>query len=293
MKKTFCVILTVLICAACLNTVYAADEKATWQENSLSLVIFEPGTIDETKYTAEIKNKFSEYLEPSGNLHVLMYNGGFVPRANIIIRNDRALVSLDALAPLPGFDLVYKAETNEIVGTINNRVFQLFIGSGEIKVYGVSYPIPTAPEFIGSSVYVPIRILAEFAGMKIDYSQLGYRQRSAAAQVSVISICDNIQVVSKAKATQIVLDESKITYEEVKSYLEESGEGFTIHADYDWSSISYMGVSFMRYHCFELKGFEDFPIYVNMVTGEIFSQNAGLPFICLSPGFPNIPWMYQ
>ena len=61
--------------------------------------------------------------------------------------------------------------------------------------------------------------------------------------------------------------------------------------NYDASAVTYTGKKLGRFYIYELKEFENFPIYFNEYTGEIYSESAGLAFAGLHKGFINIGFM--
>ncbi len=60
---------------------------------------------------------------------------------------------------------------------------------------------------------------------------------------------------------------------------------------YDASAVTYTGKKLGRFYVYELKEFENFPIYFNEYTGEIYSEAVGLPLVGLDKHFINIGFM--
>lgn len=151
-------------------------------------------------------------------------------------------------------------------------------------------------------LYVPLRFVAETFGGKVqyvdDYEKTYCHEDDSESpnwvKVSVIAIempnGTKPQYVSK-NGLEKITDVSVQYQKDLIAAKEETNQEIEQKFYYDASAVTYTGKKLGRFYVYELKGFENFPIYFNEYTGEIYSESAGLAFAGLHKGFINIGFM--
>ena len=142
-------------------------------------------------------------------------------------------------------------------------------------------------------LYVPLRFVVETFGGKTfcneDNSEFPNRVK---VNVIAIEIPDGTkpQYVSKDGMEKII-DVSVQYRQDLIAAREEANQKIEEKFYYDASAVTYTGKKLGRFYVYELKEFENFPIYFNEYTGEIYSEAVGLPLVGLDKHFINIGFM--
>jgi len=284
-------------------TAYAAD-NAQWRQDDPSIQIYDAGSIDDSKdavvmLTADGSQWVtSDLLVPGSPIRLLMVNGGFVPSAQIIVRNDRTLVPIRVISEILGAKVNWDVNQKTVTVTDLNTRIILKINSAQASVNGQSVVLDVPAIISSDRTYVPLRFIAE--AMKAQAGYTGNFNDSpdsltAGYNIGIVYIektgdktsYDNKAGLAAVKAA------SADTYKQVVDYLKQTDRTFSdTDPDYDSQNIAYVS-TFGQYYVYRLTGFEGFNILFNSYTGKIFCQQPGLPFLDIGEGFINIGWLYQ
>jgi len=283
-------------------SVAAAD--AAWLQDDPSINIYDAGSVDDNNMAVQMQNAdgsqwvTTDLLTPGSPIRLLMINGGFVPSAQIIVQNDRTLVPLRVISETLGAQVDWNADLRAVTVTSTDTTIVLTIGSLQATVNGQAVALDTAPAIYSDRTYVPLRFIAEVMNAQVDYTDKFNDTPKGSLAGYNLGIVTIEKTADKPKFTQdqglaAVKAASAATYSDLKDYLKANGTTFTANSpDYDSQKISYIN-TFGRYYVYRLAGFEDFNILYDSYTGDIFSQQPGLPFLFIGQGFINIGWLYQ
>lgn len=290
-------------------TTALADEKVSWEENNADIAVYDTDFKDlyeidylntatgiyESTYEKDVKN----------GIRLLMVNGGFVADPGTILYDDGVVfISANKLAGAIGVNIrTFQDENYGTTISIKNGNSTLTMNYYSADFNGESLNIKYGLERINGDVYVPLRLVVEKFGGKIEY-----------IKDYVDSICNVYYTMDHPEINMIVVEmpsnhEKTYTVDEglseikemsveehdyVVDYMKEIKQPFDENnPDYDPLMIKYTGNNIGRYYVYELEGFEDMPIFFNKYTGEVYSNKPGLPFVNIEKGFPNIGWLYQ
>jgi len=310
MKKFATAIITAFLSMITLNTATFAADTAQWTQNNPSIDVFDAGSVDASNMAVQMPNAdgsqmvTTSLLPPGSPIRLLMINGGFVPGAQIIVQNDRTLVPVRIISETLGAQVDWDANQKVVTVTDPNTTIVLKIGSSEATVNGDTVTLDAAAMISSDSrTYVPLRFIAEAMNAQVGYTdkfndtpvsqQNNNQLLSYNVGIVTIEKTDNQPTYSADAGLAAVKAASADTYKQVTDYLKANNTTFTnFSPDYDSQKITYI-TAFGRYYIYRLAGFESYNILYNSYTGEIFSQQPGLPFLAIGEGFINIGWLYQ
>lgn len=282
-------------------------ESISWEKNKADIGIYQtelsdfyeisfgnPDTgISERTFERDVKN----------GIRLLMINGGFVPEPDTVLQNGIIYAPLEKIAEPLGitYDLtrqegkyltLQKGDTTLVFPRYNESTVLLNGHEMAASYYLCDY----------DHLYVPLRFVAETFGGKVqyvdDYEKTFCNEDNSEfpnrVKVNVIAIemPDGIkpQYVSKDGMEKII-DVSVQYQQDLIAAREEANQKIEEKFYYDASAVTYTGKKLGRFYVYELKEFENFPIYFNEYTGEIYSKAVGLPLVGLDKHFINIGFM--
>jgi len=292
--------------------------QRNWQRNRIGISIYEPDGDYRPFFEVQYDNPagqhgyITEHFNPNDHIRLLMIDGGFVPEASLIIRNNRTLAPVDVVSLL-GLGIEQTDSCEISIAIFDGAVLLMNVGETEATMYmGTIFEkqmtTDTAPEIIEGRLYLPLRFVAEAFGFEVQYfGTFNFLPNSfrdyiliPRDMVSVAVIESLVQDSESLKTPEDGLDAiiplSLAKYEVLLEYYESMGAEFgdadAHNRDYDPTDIFFTEVRLGRFYVFQLRGF-DFMIFFNRVTGQVYSEKAGLPFIRVEEGFINITWLYQ
>lgn len=282
-------------------------ESIRWEKNKADIDIYRtelsdfyeisfenPDTgISERTFERDVKN----------GIRLLMINGGFVPEPDTVLQNGIIYAPLEKIAEPLGitYDLtrqegkyltLQKGDTTLVFPRYNESTVLLNGHEMAASYYLCDY----------DHLYVPLRFVAETFGGKVqyvdDYEKTFCNEDNSAdlnrVKVNVIAIempdGTKPQYVSKDGMEKII-DVSVQYQQNLIAAREEANQKIEEKFYYDASAVTYTGKKLGRFYVYELKEFENFPIYFNEYTGEIYSEAVGLPLVGLDKHFINIGFM--
>ena len=249
--------------------------------------------ISERTFERDVKN----------GIRLLMINGGFVPEPDTVLQNGIIYAPLEKIAEPLGitYDLtrregkyltLQKGDTTLVFPRYNESTVLLNSHEMAASYYLCDY----------DHLYVPLRFVVETFGGKVqyvdDYEKTFCNEDNSEfpnrVKVNVIAIemSDGTkpQYVSKDGMEKII-DVSVQYRQDLIAAREEANQKIEEKFYYDASAVTYTGKKLGRFYVYELKEFENFPIYFNEYTGEIYSEAVGLPLVGLYKHFINIGFM--
>ena len=248
--------------------------------------------ISERTFERDVKN----------GIRLLMINGGFVPEPDTVLQNGIIYAPLEKIAEPLGitYDLtrregkyltLQKGDTTLVFPRYNESTVLLNSHEMAASYYLCDY----------DHLYVPLRFVVETFRGKVqyvdDYEKTFCNEDSEfpnRVKVNVIAIempdGTKPQYVSKDGMEKII-DVSVQYRQDLIAAREEANQKIEEKFYYDASAVTYTGKKLGRFYVYELKEFENFPIYFNEYTGEIYSEAVGLPLVGLYKHFINIGFM--
>ena len=249
--------------------------------------------ISERTFERDVKN----------GIRLLMINGGFVPEPDTVLQNGIIYASLEKIAEPLGitYDLTHqegkyltlqKDDTTLVFPRYNESTVLLNGHEMAASYYLCDY----------DHLYVPLRFVVETFGGKVqyvdDYEKTFCNEDNSEfpnrVKVNVIAIemPDGIkpQYVSKDGMEKII-DVSVQYQQDLIAARDEANQKIEEKFYYDASAVTYTGKKLGRFYVYELKEFENFPIYFNEYTGVIYSEAVGLPLVGLYKHIINIGFM--
>lgn len=246
--------------------------------------------ISERTFERDVKN----------GIRLLMINGGFVPEPETVLQDGVVYAPLEKIAEPLGisYDLtrqegnyltLKKGDTTLVFPKYNESTVLLNGHKMAVSYYLCDYDY----------LYVPLRFVAETFGGKVQYvddyeKTFCHETDIDRAKVNIIAIempdGTKPQYVSEDGLEKII-DVSVQYQQELIAAREDAQQEMDKKFYYDASAVAYTGKKLGRFYVYELKGFENFPIYFNEYTGEIYSETARLPFVGLDKHFINIGFM--
>ncbi len=281
-----------------------------WTANNFNLAIYLPGSVFENAYEVSYNNKTVETPpENTESIDLLMVNGGMYPNADIQISDGTALLRADILVDCFGAG-VDTTKNDKLTISLDGVRIEMTMGTRSATINGKPSDMPISYKLIDGNPYIPIRFVCEAFGYTMGYhgsgsafgmgkSETPYatERGNSKALVNIITIErpeKDAKELTPEQGLNIVKAASHNTYLDTADYMRLSQRNFDEnYPDYDYNNINYTGLIVGRYYVYSLKDFDDMNIYFNKYTGEIFAEHAGLPFVSVSRGFINIPWMYQ
>lgn len=278
--------------------------KTKWLVNNPSIAIYDPGVQDDGVYHVNYNDTEAELVPESDSIHLLMINGGFVSDPQIIVEDGRTLVPIRIISEILGAKVDWADTTKTVTITEGDNIVSLQINNSVAKINGVNKILDVPAKIINSKTYVPLRFIVEALDAEVQYvpsfanaeDNTPHLQPKAKVNAVVIEkVLPNVAVSTPTQGLAIIRKASAETYSELLAYYAEIdatfGDGY--NKDYDSQLISYTNENIGRYYIYKLKGFESYKILFNKYTEEIYCEKAGLPFLNISKGFINIPWIYQ
>jgi hypothetical protein len=86
------------------------------------------------------------------------------------IKNSRTMVPLRALSEAFGFQVEWVAEKQEIILTLDQKRIHFYIGKTQVLLNEEVLTIDAAPEIVNSSTFVPLRVVSEIMGARIEWN---------------------------------------------------------------------------------------------------------------------------
>lgn len=282
-------------------------ESIRWEKNKADIDIYQTELSDFYEISFENPNTgISERTferDVKNGIRLLMINGGFVPEPDTVLQNGIIYAPLEKIAEPLGitYDLtrqegkyltLQKGDTTLVFPRYNESTVLLNGHEMAASYYLCDY----------DHLYVPLRFVAETFGGKVqyvdDYEKTFCNEDNSAdlnrVKVNVIAIempdGTKPQYVSKDGMEKII-DVSVQYQQNLIAAREEANQKIEEKFYYDASAVTYTGKKLGRFYVYELKEFENFPIYFNEYTGEIYSEAVGLPLVGLDKHFINIGFM--
>lgn len=282
-------------------------EPPKWIENKADVGIYQTELSDfyeisfmnldsnceESTYERDVKN----------GIRLLMINGGFVPEADTVLQDGVVYAPLEKIAEPLGITYDLTDESGNYLTLKKGDTTLVFPRYNESTVLLNGHEMAASYYLCDYDyLYVPLRFVAETFGGKVqyvdDYEKTYCHEDDSESpkwiKVSVIAIempnGTKPQYVSQnglEKNTDVSVQYQK----DLIAAKEEANQEIEQKFYYDASAVTYTGKKLGRFYVYELKGFENFPIYFNEYTGEIYSESAGLAFVGLHKGFINIGFM--
>lgn len=282
-------------------------ESIKWEKNKADIGIYKtdlsdfyeisfdnPETgISERTFERDVKN----------GIRLLMINGGFVPEPETVLQDGVVYAPLEKIAEPLGisYDLtrqegnyltLKKGDTTLVFPNYNESIVLRNGHEMAVSYYLCDY----------DQLYVPLRFVAETFGGKVQYvndyektfCQEDHSEVPNWVKVNIIAIempdGTKPQYVSK-DGLEKIMDVSVQYQQQMIAAREEANLEIGEKFYYDASAVTYTGKKLGRFYVYALKEFENFPIYFNEYTGEIYSETTGLPFVGLDKHFINIGFM--
>ena len=303
MKRTLTAVITAILCVITANAYAYAEESAKWKQDDPGINIYDAGSISDEFCVVQMENAEGNWvtvdlLTPGSPIRLLMINGGFVPGAQIIVQNNRTLVPVRIISEVLGAKVDWDGNKRTVTVTGAGTFIILTIDSSQAAVNGQKVTLDAPATIFSDKTYVPLRFIAEALNAQVGYTD---KFNDAAGsllnnyQISMVTIEKSADKPKYAvnDGLAAVKDASAATYQTVANYLKQTDRTFSdSYPNYDPQKITYVN-SFGRYYVYRLEGFEYFNILYNSYTGEIFSQQPGLPFLFIGKGFISIEWLYQ
>ena len=256
-----------------------------WKENNLGLDIYTADAFDDMLIHIEyldytnvpvdrwwMYETIEEMHGKDEGIDLLVINGGFVPRPQMIGEHDDPYVPLHILAyigiNIDREELVVSIPVLEHMG----EFYYSLVSAAESKGYTASFY--ASFNAVSNPLYEHSRAFRDTVGVWV------LEQPIANDQAELKTIDEGLtytKALSEAEYSVIL-----------EQYADEG-----IPNDYDPSQIVYTGKTFGRYYIFQLEGFDP-TLFYNRYTGELYSECYGLPAISINKGFSNLSWgLYQ
>ncbi len=68
-----------------------------------------------------------------------------------------------------GAQVVWDNKTKRVTVLRGDKMLELWVGKDTMTANGIRQPVPAAPLLIKGSVYVPVRLISEQLGQKVDW----------------------------------------------------------------------------------------------------------------------------
>lgn len=282
-------------------------ESIRWEKNKADIGIYQtelsdfyeisfenPDTgISERTFERDVKN----------GIRLLMINGGFVPEPDTVLQNGIIYAPLEKIAEPLGITYELTRQEGKYLTLQKGDTTLVFPRYNESTVLLNSHEMAASYYLCDyDHLYVPLRFVVETFGGKVqyvdDYEKTFCNEDNSEfpnrVKVNVIAIempdGTKPQYVSKDGMEKII-DVSVQYRQDLIAAREEANQKIEEKFYYDASAVTYTGKKLGRFYVYELKEFENFPIYFNEYTGEIYSEAVGLPLVGLDKHFINIGFM--
>lgn len=249
--------------------------------------------ISERTFERDVKN----------GIRLLMINGGFVPEPDTVLQNGIIYAPLEKIAEPLGITYELTRQEGKYLTLQKGDTTLVFPRYNESTVLLNSHEMAASYYLCDyDHLYVPLRFVVETFGGKVqyvdDYEKTFCNEDNSEfpnrVKVNVIAIempdGTKPQYVSKDGMEKII-DVSVQYRQDLIAAREEANQKIEEKFYYDASAVTYTGKKLGRFYVYELKEFENFPIYFNEYTGEIYSEAVGLPLVGLYKHFINIGFM--
>lgn len=282
------------------------EEPLKWAKNKADIGVYQtelsdfyeisfdnPDTgISERTFERDVKN----------GIRLLMINGGFVPEPETVLQDGVVYAPLEKIAEPLGISYELARQEGNYLTLKKGDITLVFPKYNESTVLLNGHKMAASYYLCDYDyLYVPLRFVAETFGGKVQYvddyeKTFCYEDHSDTDRVKVNVIAIEMpdgtkpQYVSEDGLEKII-DISVQYQQDLIAAREEAQQEMDEKFYYDASAVAYTGKKLGRFYVYELKGFENFPIYFNEFTGEIYSQMVGLSFVGLDKDFINIGFM--
>ncbi len=301
MKKFLAFMIAFCMITVSIGVSALAEDVKPFLKGSTTISIYEPGTTYDDGYSVDYEATEQIYLPADKKIILLMINGAFIPDASIIIKDDRTLVPVRLISETLGAKVDWDQPTKTVTITTDENEVVLILDTTAAIVNGEAKVLDVPATAFNESTYVPLRFIGEALGAEVQYIPTLAFAPTAREELNNVSCV----IVDKAESDDVAIDitealktvkaESQATYDMIKDYVGLNGVelGSEGYPDYDPNAILYTTKNFGRYYIFVLATYEKYPIFFNKYTGEILSQNPGLPFLNIDNGFPRLGFLYQ
>ncbi len=310
MKKILCFgIFLAAMLAGCIapdkNT--TVQTKYPWNENNFTIGISETEFegVYGINYLDEDTQQYETFYEksPAGQIFLLAVNGGYLPVPDILATpKGNIYVPMEYLEPIGITAETIKNEDGTKILLKYGKDTLLLAKNRAPEKNGEAVEIKfPAVEMLDEKIYVPVCFVVEQFGGTVDNiddfsKEFCNESMRISLKISLIGIempMEQIDSFSIEEGLQAVIESSITEYEGLLTLLEERGESFTeSDPDYDPRAVCYSGKKFGRYYIYKLSGFEDFPIFFNCYTGEIYGVQPWDIMFSVTQCFPNIRKLY-
>jgi hypothetical protein len=300
MKKIILPLVLIILLGHFIITANAADNNRFAPDNPQVSI---SGYNDSFPYnTIDFYYGNSKYLDSGKPVNLLMVNGGFVNCGNIFITDGTAYVQAQSFCDI--IKAEYICAGNMCTVKYNNIQIKYSLGGDEIDIKTSgdesTRKITKQPIINNGEVFIPIRIYAEILGYNVDFNQKLYGNHII---VNTVIVDDNIhnKFYSPDEGYDIVRNAVKKMYlgivENIESNMEQNhfpDEALKkVKSDAGSFEIVYTDSVYGRYYIYHIKNFEDFNIYFDKYTGDIFSDAVYvLPFMCIRSGVVDLTQIY-
>lgn len=282
-------------------------ESIRWEKNKADIDIYQTELSDFYEISFENPNTgISERTferDVKNGIRLLMINGGFVPEPDTVLQDGVIYAPLEKIAEPLGITYDLTRQEGKYLTLQKGNTTLVFPRYNESTVLLNGHEIDASYYLCDyDHLYVPLRFVAETFGGKVqyvnDYEKKFCNEDNSAdlnrVKVNVIAIempdGTKPQYVSKDGMEKII-DVSVQYQQNLIAAREEANQKIEEKFYYDASAVTYTGKKLGRFYVYELKEFENFPIYFNEYTGEIYSEAVGLPLVGLDKHFINIGFM--
>jgi hypothetical protein len=278
--------------------------NSTKKEDDPRVSVFDVGSLSATSYSVETPSQAEKEEFPAGNpIHLLMINGSFVPKAQIVLTNGRTLVPIRLISETLGAEVGWEAASKKVTIKSTGVLIELTVNSKQAHVNNAIHTLDVPAQVYNDRTYVPLRFISEGLNAKVDYFEK-FNGRTGSIKNTDIRVVTVEKTAASPKFSienglSQIQNESIKMHESILELMQEQAKngassGFSeARPDYDPKAIEYTNQILGRYYIYRLKAFGDYRILFNSHTGEIFSDKAGLPLLNIEPGFINLSWLYQ
>ena len=309
MKKYMIMSFAVLAAGLLIAGAAFATETATWSPDDPSIEIYKEAT-EAGYFTVDYDSIPAEKISIAEKIYLLMIDGGFMPNPVIRMGEGGVLVPVRLVSETLGATVDWSEQERLVTIRDGETEILLPVGGETATVNGAEIRLDTPAAIYNASTYVPLRFFADSFGAATDYipqltygmdysgEQLEYwiRARESVGLVLIDTGDPSESAFTMEDGLAAVQEASLQSYNDILGYLTVDGGraiGDSGRGDYDPQAITYAGFDIGRYYTYCLEGFEEYPIFFNKYTGEMYSESVGLPFVFWIKGFPHLAFLYQ
>lgn len=281
-----CMMLMAAMMGSSLPLQAYAAEKAEWFPNHADIHM--RGTDFQNYYeidylNAEQGKSESDYVYSiDDGIYLLMIDGGFVPFSDMLLCEDGSVhVPLDVLEQPLGIESLQEDEFGKVL--LWKDEIELELNSSKLEMTKMD-----------GKLYVPLRYVAEAFGCDVGYVS-DYRMefcedtvQGFLPKIRIITVetqKNNEKGYTHEEGLLVLQKLSKEEHAQAVSRMAVSGQEYE---DYDPMAVYYTEKDLGRYYIYQLKGFEELPIFFNKYTGDVYGSNPYTGLISITEGFSDI-----